>query len=95
MTYRVGPKGQVVIPKGIRDELGIEPGDEVDVERRGTEAVIRRHRVSAAERRERIAGLRGMLADLPGGGTKELEAIRREERQLEERKDRRRGAGRP
>lgn len=95
MTYRVGPKGQVVIPKGIRDELGIEPGDEVDVERRGTEAVIRRHRVSAAERRERIAGLRGMLADLPGGGTKELEAIRREERRLEERKDRSRGAGRP
>ena len=31
MTYRVGPKGQVVIPKALRDQLGIAPGDEVDV----------------------------------------------------------------
>lgn len=95
MTYRVGPKGQVVIPKAIRDELGIAPGDEVDVERRGVEAVIRRHQVSAAERRDRIASLRGLLSDLPGGGTEDLEEIRREERRLEARRDRGRRGDRP
>jgi AbrB family looped-hinge helix DNA binding protein len=95
MTYRVGPKGQVVIPKTIRDELGIVPGDEVDVERRQSEVVIRRHRVSTTERRERIAALRGMTAQLPGGGTEALEVARREEREREARQDRERRADRP
>jgi AbrB family looped-hinge helix DNA binding protein len=35
MTQRVGAKGQVVIPKDIRDELGLAPGSEVDFERDG------------------------------------------------------------
>ena len=29
MTHKVGAKGQVVIPKELREEFGIEPGDEV------------------------------------------------------------------
>ncbi|MCL4445621.1 MAG: AbrB/MazE/SpoVT family DNA-binding domain-containing protein [Actinobacteria bacterium] len=30
MTHRVGAKGQVVIPKTLRDSLGICPGDEIE-----------------------------------------------------------------
>jgi len=38
----VGPKGQVVIPKEIREEIGLREGDEVIVELRGDEIVIRK-----------------------------------------------------
>jgi len=31
VSQKVGPKGQVAIPQKFRDELGIEPGDEVEV----------------------------------------------------------------
>ena len=41
MTHRVGPKGQVVIPKELRDELGIEPGDEVNFWRHGDHVAVR------------------------------------------------------
>lgn len=41
MTHRVGPKGQVVIPKPIRDRLGLEPGDEVDFEFHGDGVTVR------------------------------------------------------
>lgn len=41
MTHRVGPKGQVVIPKELRDELGIEPGDEVSFWRQGDYVAVR------------------------------------------------------
>jgi AbrB family looped-hinge helix DNA binding protein len=40
MTVRVGEKGQVVIPKAIRDVVGLHPGDEVDFELRDGEVVL-------------------------------------------------------
>jgi AbrB family looped-hinge helix DNA binding protein len=41
MTSRVGPKGQIVIPQQLRTELGIEPGDEVEVWRDGDHLALR------------------------------------------------------
>lgn len=35
MTHRVGAKGQVVIPKALRDDIGLQPGAEVAFERDG------------------------------------------------------------
>ena len=42
MTHRVGTKGQVVIPKAIREEIGIKPGDQVVFEPDGTDVRVRR-----------------------------------------------------
>ena len=41
-TRTVGPKGQIVIPKEIRDQAGIIEGSEVIVEFRDGEVVLRR-----------------------------------------------------
>ncbi len=55
----VTDKGQVTIPKHLRDELGILPGTEVDFDRDGDAVVIRRS-VGGGGRGERlVAGLRG------------------------------------
>jgi AbrB family looped-hinge helix DNA binding protein len=75
MTQRVGPKGQVVIPKSVRDELGIRPGDEVVVTREGRSIRI----VGAAT----LESLRGTFAGSPL--TKILEAEHRRELEKEER----------
>lgn len=37
---KIGPKGQIVIPKIIRDYVGIKPGDTVVIEVREGEIVI-------------------------------------------------------
>jgi AbrB family looped-hinge helix DNA binding protein len=72
---RVTTKGQVTIPKEIRDRMGIEPGSEVDfVESDGVVALVALEKEEAAQRRAdsirawatRVAGtldLGGMTAD--------------------------------
>lgn len=70
MTYRVGPKGQVVIPKEMRDQLGICPGDVVDF-------VLEDGAVRVEPRRAHTS-LRGSLAGT--GLLEELDAEHRAER---------------
>ena len=44
----VGPKGQVVIPKRMRDSLGLKPGVEVVLEMRDQQIVIKKPRVNGS-----------------------------------------------
>lgn len=73
MTHRVGPKGQVVIPKEFRDQLGIEPGDEVTFWRQDDHVAVR-----PIDRRRQ---LRGRFSGSPL--VDELTAARAEDRERE------------
>ena len=44
----VGPKGQVVIPKHMRDALGLKPGVEITLELRDKEIVIKKPEVKGS-----------------------------------------------
>ena len=44
----VGQKGQVVIPKQIRDAIGLKPGVEVILELRGDEIVISKPKIQGS-----------------------------------------------
>ncbi len=75
---KVGPKGQVVIPKAVREELDIRPGDEVIVDAVDGEARVRRHVDSS--------GLLGLLAGPGKDMLADLEADHREEIERDERR---------
>ena len=44
-TKSVGPKGQVVIPKRMREAIGIRPGVEVTFEMRDNEIIITKPKI--------------------------------------------------
>lgn len=71
MTHRVGPKGQVVIPKYIREELGLQPGDEVTFSREDSGVLV--------EPVREMKPLRGRFRDLPVPLTRLLEEEHRRE----------------
>ena len=68
MTQRVGAKGQVVIPKELRDQLGLHPGAEVDLAADGDAVVVTAHRPpSPLGGRFARSGMAGrLLRDRPG-----------------------------
>ncbi|MCL4532466.1 MAG: AbrB/MazE/SpoVT family DNA-binding domain-containing protein [Actinobacteria bacterium] len=75
---RVSAKGQIVIPKEIRDKLGIKPGDKVDfVNYAGTVIVLK-------SLTDPIRETRGMLK----GGPSMTEALLRDRREECEREER-------
>jgi AbrB family looped-hinge helix DNA binding protein len=47
-TKSVGPKGQVVIPKRMRDALGLKPGVDVTLEIKGDEIVISKPKIEGS-----------------------------------------------
>lgn len=71
MTQKMGAKGQVVIPKELREQAGLGPGSDVDFERVDDGIVVRR-----ADPR---STLRGRFSG-SGMATRLLEDRRREPR---------------
>lgn len=66
-TLRVGPKGRVVIPQGIREALGIQEGDTILVRLEDGRAVLETW--EAVERElfalvDQVAGGRSLSAEL-------------------------------
>ncbi len=58
MTSKVTDKGQVTIPKILRDRLGLDPGQEVEFEEQGGAIVVRRR-----VRRDPLRELVGMVKE--------------------------------
>lgn len=56
---RVTEKGQVTIPKDLRDELGIGAGTEVEFERKADTIVVRKRRDTQSRGRAIADRLRG------------------------------------
>ena len=77
MTHKVGPKGQVVLPKPLRSELGIQPGDEVLFEREG---------VGIRVWKAPVAG--DLWGSLPAAEIDPLRTLMEEKRREREREDR-------
>ena len=80
----VSSKGQLVIPAALREELGIEAGTRVAIERKGDDLLLRPQTVAAKMRL--LEELLGITAGGPSM-TDELIAERRRDRAIELEKD--------
>ena len=71
---RVTEKGQVTIPKHIRDKAGIRPGTEVDFRLEGGRVVVLKRPVDESARRKRAREIRDYLQRVRGTGNSGLTA---------------------
>ncbi len=76
MATRVTSKGQVTIPKAVRDHLGIGPGTEVTF-RRAADGSVVIEKADGTRRPSRFAKLVGIAG--PGPSTDEIMAMTRGE----------------
>lgn len=76
MATKVTRKGQVTIPKAVRDLLGIEPGSAVEF-RRAADGGIVLEKVGSVQQPSRLAKLVGSAG--PGLSTDEIMALTRGE----------------
>lgn len=58
---KLSAKGQMVLPKRIRDEMGWELGQELEVDREGDRVVVRAADADRQEWLARFSQLRGIL----------------------------------
>lgn len=80
-TIRADGRGRILLPKPLRQQLGIEAGANVTVEHRADGSVVLRD--FREERRRRISEARGSFKGR-GGSVDDLIAQRREEAVREE-----------
>ena len=77
MATKVTSKGQVTIPKPVRDHLGIGPGSQIDFRRAGDGSIVIEKANGIAPRASRFAKVRGSAG--PGMTTDELMSLLRGE----------------
>ena len=76
MSNKVTSKGQVTIPKPVRDLLGVGPGSHVEF-RRAADGSVVIERADGTRPKSRLAELRGTAG--PGLSTDEIMALTRGE----------------
>lgn len=76
MGYAVTRKGQVTLPKAVRERLGVSPGEEVEF-RLGDHGEVIIEKATGGRRPEGFARWRGFFG--PGPNTDEIMAMTRSE----------------
>ena len=80
ITVTIDKAGRVVIPKPLRDELGLEPGDTLELKPEGQRIMLRRLRTGSSLRREQGVWVYRSGRRLSGADTDKVLRDLREER---------------